>query len=301
MFFIFGFPRSGTTLLAQCLNAHSDVVVPGETDFIVPMVFVFSRQLPPEDGREVLVRLISRSCGAGSLLEYLDHTEIRDIVFSCDYQPAALITALYAALARSAGAKLAGDKSPNDLAYAGLIMQSGAVPATAKILHIVRDVRDVFVSLKNQSWGDKDVVSVACGWSRSNTSLHRRAVQDLDRYLLLRYEDLVREPEQELRRCCHLLGVEFQTAMLDCANRHPRYRGAAHHQRLYEPISAARVGVYNGHLTAQELGKCEEYASEGLKTFGYLSHDTSASQAEHAFPKLRAWFRHRVDRGRDAA
>ena len=30
MFFIFGSPRSGTTLLAQCLSAHSEIIVPGE-------------------------------------------------------------------------------------------------------------------------------------------------------------------------------------------------------------------------------------------------------------------------------
>ncbi len=30
MFFIFGMPRSGTTLIAQCLSAHTEIVVPYE-------------------------------------------------------------------------------------------------------------------------------------------------------------------------------------------------------------------------------------------------------------------------------
>ncbi|QHW31542.1 sulfotransferase [Paenibacillus rhizovicinus] len=35
MFIIFGSPRSGTTLLSSVLDAHDDIVVPDETDFIV--------------------------------------------------------------------------------------------------------------------------------------------------------------------------------------------------------------------------------------------------------------------------
>jgi hypothetical protein len=43
MLFVFGSPRSGTTLLAQILNSHPEIVVPHETDFIIPFVFVFDR------------------------------------------------------------------------------------------------------------------------------------------------------------------------------------------------------------------------------------------------------------------
>jgi len=34
MSFLFGTPRSGTILLAQCLSAHTKIIVPSETDFI---------------------------------------------------------------------------------------------------------------------------------------------------------------------------------------------------------------------------------------------------------------------------
>src|SRR5215208_3766820 len=61
MFFIFGSPRSGTTLLAQCLNNHSDIVVPHETSFIIPLAFVFTSIREPELGKEMIIRFITRS------------------------------------------------------------------------------------------------------------------------------------------------------------------------------------------------------------------------------------------------
>ena len=40
MFIIFGAPRSGTTLLSSSLNLNDSIVIPHETDFIVPLSFV---------------------------------------------------------------------------------------------------------------------------------------------------------------------------------------------------------------------------------------------------------------------
>jgi len=148
------------------------------------------------------------------------------------------------------------------------------------------------------------VVSVARGWSSSNTTLYRRAAQQRERYLLVRYEELAATPEPVLRRCCDLLEIEFQPAMLDCTNRHPRYRNMDHHQRLYEPISTARVGVYAGQLTPQEVRTCARFAREGLTLFGYRSPGVWADiarRAERALPTLRAWLRQRADSGHEAA
>ncbi len=38
MFFVFGSPRSGTTLMAQCLSSHTDIIIPHETDFICAFI-----------------------------------------------------------------------------------------------------------------------------------------------------------------------------------------------------------------------------------------------------------------------
>ena len=95
MFFIFGMPRSGTTLLAQCLNAHSKIVVPHETDFIIPMAFIFDRIRDEQVGRNLIYELIVNSTYfPNSLEEYVDARTVYDSVHSCDYSPASILNAI---------------------------------------------------------------------------------------------------------------------------------------------------------------------------------------------------------------
>ena len=53
MFVVYGMPRSGTTLVAQVLNAHSGLLVPDETDFMVPAAHAFRLVESPDLGRRL--------------------------------------------------------------------------------------------------------------------------------------------------------------------------------------------------------------------------------------------------------
>jgi len=72
---------------------------------------------------------------------------------------------------------------------------------------------------------------------------------------------------------CRFLGVEFGPQMLECGSRHQRYRGMPHHQRLFQPISTSRIGVYRDEVpwATQQL-YCRQ-AQEALEVFGYLKGD----------------------------
>lgn len=117
MFFIFGMPRSGTTLLAQCLSAHSEIVVPHETDFIIPMAFIFDRISEQQIGRDLIFGLIAHSTYFPSLEEYISLDDVREAVYSSEYSAAGILNAVYTKVAKASGAKIAGDKSPNDLNF----------------------------------------------------------------------------------------------------------------------------------------------------------------------------------------
>jgi hypothetical protein len=60
-FFIFGSPRSGTTLLCASLELNDKIVVPDETDFVVPMGFIFDRVKDVAVGRDLIASLIVSS------------------------------------------------------------------------------------------------------------------------------------------------------------------------------------------------------------------------------------------------
>src|SRR5690606_12455051 len=126
MFFLFGSPRSGTTLLARMLNAHPRILVPHETDFIVPMAFACDRLVDPALGRRVVADLIVGVKGlAGSLGEFIDVAEVRRLVDAAAFAPGAILDTVYAHLAARQGKRLAGDKLPIDLNFIRLLHKSG--------------------------------------------------------------------------------------------------------------------------------------------------------------------------------
>lgn len=275
MFFVFGSPRSGTTLLAQCLNAHDEIVIPYETDFIVPMAFVFDRIRNPEVGRDMIVRFMTESGteNRDTLFEYLTRDEIREAVHSCEYRPADVLNALYGRIADKCGKRLAGDKSPNDLLHFRMLIKVNAISPGMKIVHIVRDIRDIMVSV-NHWWNEKYLEQYFPRfWCNSNLYLYTVMRDKPAQYHLVKYEDMVQAPERVVAGVSAFLGVEFQPAMLSPENRSPRYRSMPSHENIYRPIDPAVAGRHRSVLTREQLDLYERQASEALAAFGYPARE----------------------------
>lgn len=271
MFFIFGSPRSGTTLLAQCLNAHSQVVVPQETDFIIPVAFVCDRVADPAIGRElVAATIVNGRAFARSIGKFLSPEDVRACVTSCDYTVAAILDALYSRVASHANRRLAGDKSPNDLLFLRILMKTQAISAGMPIIHIVRDVRDVCASIHERGWIEDMDLYFPRFWSSANLYLHRLYAPHTGQYLLVRYEDLVAEPGRELTRVFAHLGLAFEPEVLQPSNRDDSLRKVAAHANLFQPIGPQKIGRYREDLTPAQIAEFERQANEGLRAFGYL-------------------------------
>lgn len=85
----------------------------------------------------------------------------------------------------------------------------------ARIVHIVRDPRDVAASTASMRWGPSDPL-LAAEWTA--TVLDRwaevRARVPADRVLEIRLEDLGADPESVLRQVCAFLGLGWHDALL---------------------------------------------------------------------------------------
>src|SRR5436190_20440848 len=92
----------------------------------------------------------------------------------------------------------------------------------ARYVHIVRDVRSVALSLVEmpKEWGTQTVPEGAARWRHRVGRGHAegRALGP-DRYLEVRYEDLVDEPERELRRILQFVLLPWDAAVLQYAER----------------------------------------------------------------------------------
>jgi len=271
MFIIFGTPRSGTTLLASSLDQNDQIVVPDETDFIIPMAFVFDRVKDPAQGRRLMAELIVQTERFPKTLgQYLTPSDVIESLATCEYSLPAILEAIYGRVAQVAGRRVPGDKSPNDLVYCRILLKHGLARSPIKVIHVVRDIRDVLLSLAEAQPQDAAELNLyfARSWAQSNLFLQDMYVGLPEKYLFLRYEDLVVEPEAEFRRIADFLGVPFQERMLDATTRSRRYQGMKQHQNLSLPISQRR-GNWRETMPGELQARCAVQAGEALSRFGY--------------------------------
>ncbi len=281
MFIIFGTPRSGTTILAHTLNSHPDITIPHETDFIVPMVFLFTRIQDAALGKKLIADLITHSTAyQKSIGEYIPPGRVHEIIDSSEYRAGAILQALYKEIAAIADTKIAGDKSPNDLDYVKILVESGTL-SEIKILHIVRDVRDLMVSLNRTGWLPDADQYFPRFWSNNNLYLYTKYNQGPETYLLVRYEDLAIEPKETIEQICAFLNVPFYEEMLSPDKRTERYQDR---NNLQKPIYKERVGVYRTALDAETVAEYEGQAGEGLSTFGYVLDNVTRTNHSEGTP-----------------
>ena len=155
-----------------------------------------------------------------------------------------------------------------------------------------------------EGWGHpKDAAGFARLWRtevEAAQALGRRVGSD--RYLELRYEDLVRDSAAELARVCAFAGLEFEADMLDYVGRSDSAR-KPHQQRLNQPPTAG-VRDWRTELDPADEAAFEDAAGELLAALGYETRSARPPVAEGS-PRARGLPRddHRLARRRvrDAA
>jgi hypothetical protein len=283
-FFVVGAHRSGTTLLRFMLTGHPRLYVPPESEFI-PAFFGGSpaRRLSSARCRRILDKVFRlRFVGEWSG----PPPDIDDLVPDGQpVTPARLVDGLYTAYARQHGAARWGDKTPT---YTGHIDLLHRLFPDAQFIHLIRDGRDVALSVLD-TWGHRahvDLVFAARTWRRRVTQA-RRSTAGLDpaHALELRYEDLVVEPEQRLRRVCQFLGEEFDPRMLDfhldAARSLPE---GGFHEPVRRPLTSRRVERWRHEMSERDLRLFEAVAGPTLEAVGY---ETSGRHALTASDRAR--------------
>ncbi|HMV46937.1 MAG TPA: sulfotransferase [Blastocatellia bacterium] len=269
-FIIFGCPRSGTTLLAQCLSAHSKVFVPYETDIFIPCAFIMSRVSNLEIGKNMIADLITNAYSFDlSLGKYLSVEEVRQSVTQSEYTLSTIFKNLFALVGEKVGKPIVGDKSPNDMFDILALAQAGMLKEPVKVIHIVRDLRDAITSLNRQNWVDNADVWFPRLWSDRNLFLQAH-LRQAPNYFFLRYEDFVANPTKWLQSLTSFLNIEFEPHMLNTASFPEYYKTVPAHRHLHDPIGTQRIGLWKKQAAGQKILIYEAQAREALLNFGYL-------------------------------
>lgn len=288
-FFVIGSPRSGTSMLRLMLTNHPELVVPPECGFLLWLKPRFGEWHRTEfadfSNRALFADAIFTARKFDTWLLNLHEVSMAitnsipaNYANACD-----IIYHLYAAKVGKPHATW-GDKNNYYLAH---IHDLKALYPSARFLHIVRDGRDVACSYREvmSMQGDSpyhpslptSVSDIARRWSGDVASVRAQfaSLKPSDQYEI-HYENLVIEPEHELRQICNWLGVAFSPATLHFheANREFGLEPLATmgwKRRTLEPANAATVGRHRRLLDQKEQSTFTAIAGAELRHYGYLS------------------------------
>jgi tetratricopeptide (TPR) repeat protein len=239
--FIVGLPRSGSTLVEQILASHPRVEGTMELTNVLQIVREFDNLTEARDGYPETVRTATSAHLTALGKRYL---------------------AQVAPLRR--GRERFTDKLPNNFSHIGLIH---AILPSATIIDARRHPMDSCFSTFKQHFAEGQTFSydlrVLGRYYRAYLSLmdHWDALFP-GKVLHLQYEELVREPEANIRRLLEHCGLEFDPACLEFHKTARPVRTASAEQ-VRQPLYASGIGYWR-HFEAQleplraALGDCLE-------------------------------------------
>lgn len=268
--FFVGCDRSGTTMVQAVFNAHPALAVTHESHFIVALLGRRARYEPggcfaPEPFLDDLLGFSFADRWR------ISQTDLRAAVeASSPVDTREAIRAVFRLAADRAGKPRYGDKTPGYVEHLELI--AGALPE-ARFVHVIRDGRDVALSVLEMEWGPRTLGEAAAFWRRRVES-GREAGGRLGqrRYVELRYEDFVADLEGGARRICDFLDLSFDPAMLD----YERSAGAVLSQtivphRHQAVLRAPTAGLrdWRSAMDSRALMRFEAIAGSTLSECGY--------------------------------
>jgi hypothetical protein len=237
--FIGGMYKSGTSLLRAMLGRHSHLFAGLETQWLREWW-----EIDPVNPRRAWLERLS-------IFFDVPLSDLENVCRGAS-EVETCLDCLMAFLAARAGKARWIEKTPGNAGAIGRILTHWP---RARILHIIRDPRDVYASMiESRKWTNPQefavrwcaTVAAARKWLADQGGTHPS-------YCELRYERLVRAPEAQIRLLLAFLDERFEAQVAAFPGQpedFDRVRRATGKdsptlRRLAKPITAARVGVWS--------------------------------------------------------
>lgn len=274
--FIVGCSRSGTGLLRNLLRSHPHLAIPGESHFIPRL---FQAYGDPRTDREAR-RLAEIILGLYWVKRW--NVLLTPSLLSSCRNYATIVARIFAEYARQQGKQRWGDKTPDYVTEIPTLLH---LFPNAKILHIIRDGRDVALSWMRIRNGPRNLFTAATYW-KARVSAGRNAGATLapNTYLEVRYEALLGDARETMRGVCNFICEPFVEAVL------------APTRRSHDPLPTV-IGTRAPHVHAPEIlsDNREKWKREMSRSdqvlFGSVAGDLLqilGYETEHLFRRITA-------------
>jgi hypothetical protein len=224
--FVVGAVRSGTTMFRLMLDSHEDIANPGEVDFIFDYLH---RDAESEnwscDIDKLLIDRIFQSYRLDIPKEQNGKDLARDFVgqFLCRTHKRFITLNIHRNLDKVA-----------------------AIYSDAKVIHIIRDPRDVARSCIGMGWAGNTYFGVDLWLQAENDWDYSVARFDKNNVLEFHYENLILNTDEQLTNICTFIGVPFSRKMLSYPN-----------HSTYESPDSSAVQQWKRRLNARDVALVE--------------------------------------------
>jgi hypothetical protein len=267
---LLGAPRSGTTLLQLMMHAHPRLAVPAENRWVLPAYYgrhMFGDLTKP-DNRSRLARFITDTRPAFKNFG-LPAQLVHERVVSAPPTLGSGLEAVMRCYAERVGAARWCDKRPAYFRHVPALLR---LYPDAQFVHLIRDGRAVASSLLRTPWFRGDIAQAIGTWRMAmEDTAQARARLPAERWLDLRFEELLVEPEQQLRRLSAFLGEEFDPRMLEPAAVKAQVvpERKTWHANTGGDLLPARIDAWRSDLPPAEIAFLEAVAGRQLRAVGY--------------------------------
>lgn len=158
------------------------------------------------------------------------------------------------------------EHSPDNLSYCKPLMK--AYP-DAKFVHIVRDGRAVYNSVRKVSWGPKSPIRAAQWWQHKLSLCFAGELLYPERVHRVKYEELILKPEESLRELCNFVGIPYDDRMSRGDDKFVADYTKSQHQHVGKGIVASRLDSYRRELPTREIRFFEKYGGKMLDMLDY--------------------------------
>lgn len=279
--FIIGAQRSGTTLLRLLLNAHSKIAIPEEAIFILPLLTkkLIRDGLHRKDITKFATYLKNDaqfklwnydSSGYFTWIDKQEHISVHNV-----------IGRLYSSFAKTEGKTIWGDKTPG---FFRCINTLATLYPKGRFIHIVRDGRDVFCSMRKMMPERNDPTLMAIDWIYKTNKIEKafHANKSILK-ITIRYEDLVADPFEVIQKVCIFLELDFEQTMLQFYQKSSNYIGSHHSAQIFNKVATTSCQRWKKELLQSESRVFQFFALKTLKKFKYPLEDRKNLSLIEAF------------------
>jgi len=264
--FICGCPRSGTTLLGSLLGGGKNNVTTPESQFIIKA----AKNLAKNKIKNTHQQIKNIFLGSFRFKLWNINAEIQSKPTTCGENPLTDVTWQcvnhYALKLGKKSWDTWIDHTPIHINHVDFLAEKFP---NSYFIHLVRDGRGAFSSVKPLDWGPNGVIEGSKWWGVNIAA--GLAAEQLENMRIIRvhFEDLVRQPEEELLKICELINIKFDPLMLEGGGFSTPAYTKKQHNLIGKPPDKSICDKWKNNLSSREIEIFEKISGSILRYLGY--------------------------------